>query len=55
MKNIVITISRQYGSGGKNIAALLGKKRGVQSYNRVILRHAPGGSGINEPPFWISA
>lgn len=28
MKNIVITISRQYGSGGKTIGAMLAKEIG---------------------------
>ena len=29
MKNIVIAISRQYGSGGKTIGAMLAKELGV--------------------------
>lgn len=33
----LITISRQYGSGGKEIAELLAKKMGVRCYDRQIL------------------
>lgn len=33
----LITISRQYGSGGKEIAELLAKKLGVRCYDRQIL------------------
>ena len=29
MRNIVITVSRQYGSGGKPIAAMLAKDLGI--------------------------
>ena len=47
MKNIVITISRQYGSGGKTIAAMLAKELGVNCYSREILRMASEDSGIN--------
>lgn len=33
----IITISRQYGSGGKEIAELLAEKLGVRCYDRQIL------------------
>ena len=36
MENVVITISRQYGSGGKTIAAMLAQKLGVNFYSRDI-------------------
>lgn len=36
-ENTLITISRQYGSGGREIAELLAKKRGVRCYDRQIL------------------
>ena len=38
MRNIVITISRQYGSGGKTIGAMLAKELGINCYSREILR-----------------
>ena len=40
MDNIVITIARQYGSGGKTIAAMLAKELQVNCYSREILRMA---------------
>src|SRR5699024_9658235 len=54
MKNIVITISRQYGSGGKTIGAMLAKELGVNCYSREILRMASDDSGINERLFGMS-
>ena len=47
MRNIVITISRQYGSGGKTIGAMLAKELGINCYSREILRMASEDSGIN--------
>lgn len=54
MKNIVIAISRQYGSGGKTVGAMLAKKLGVNCYSREILRMASEDSGINERLFGMS-
>lgn len=54
MKNIVITISRQYGSGGKTIGAMLAKELGINCYSREILRMASEDSGINERLFGMS-
>jgi len=48
MKHTVITIARQYGSGGKTIGEMLAKDLGIQCYNREILRMASDDSGINE-------
>ena len=36
-KNTIVTISRQYGSGGKEIAEILAKKMGVRCYDRQIV------------------
>lgn len=36
-KNTIITISRQYGSGGKEVAELLAKRMNVRCYDRQIL------------------
>ena len=52
MRNIVITISRQYGSGGKTIGAMLAKELGINCYSREILRMASEDSGINEKLIW---
>ena len=54
MENVVITISRQYGSGGKTIAAMLAQKLGVNFYSRDILKMASEDSGINEELFGMS-
>ena len=54
MKNVVITIARQYGSGGKTIAAMLAKDLGVHCYSTEILRMASEDSGINERLFGMS-
>ena len=54
MRNIVITISRQYGSGGKTIGAMLSKELGINCYSREILRMASEDSGINEKLFGMS-
>ena len=51
MENVVITIARQYGSGGKTIGAMLVKDLGVNCYSREILKLASEESGINERLF----
>ncbi|MCI5700873.1 MAG: cytidylate kinase-like family protein [Lachnospiraceae bacterium] len=51
MDNTVITIARQYGSGGKTIGAMLAKRLGVNCYSHEILRLASEDSGINERLF----
>lgn len=51
MENVVITIARQYGSGGKTIGAMLAKDLGVNCYSREILTLASEESGINERLF----
>ncbi len=54
MENVVITVARQYGSGGKTIAAMLANEMGVNCYSREILRMASEDSGINERLFGMS-
>lgn len=51
MDNIVITIARQYGSGGKTIGAMLARDLGINCYSREILKMASEESGINEQLF----
>lgn len=36
-KNTIVTISRQYGSGGREVAEILAKKMGVRCYDRQIV------------------
>lgn len=47
-KNIVITIARQYGSGGRTIAQMLSERLGIHYYDKELLRLASEDSGINE-------
>ncbi|MBQ6321568.1 MAG: cytidylate kinase family protein, partial [Lachnospiraceae bacterium] len=51
MKNIVITIARQYGSGGKTIGKMLADELEIPFYSREILKLASEDSGINEALF----
>lgn len=51
MANIVITIARQYGSGGKTVGKMVADKLGIPFYSRDILRLASEDSGINERLF----
>ena len=51
MENIIITIARQYGSGGKTIGGMVADRLGIPCYNREILRMASDESGINEQLF----
>jgi len=49
--NIVITIARQYGSGGKTVGQMVAKELGIPFYSRDILRLASEDSGISEGLF----
>ena len=51
MENVVITIARQYGSGGKTIGKMLAADLGIKAYSREILKLASEDSGINETLF----
>ena len=51
MENIVITIARQYGSGGKTVGGMVADRLWIPCYNREILRMASDESGINEKLF----
>lgn len=51
MKNIVITIARQYGSGGRLIGKMLSEELGIPYYDRQLLQLASDDSGINEALF----
>ena len=51
MGHTVITIARQYGSGGKTIGKMLAEDLGIHFYNREILWMASDESGINEQLF----
>ncbi|HKM33286.1 MAG TPA: cytidylate kinase-like family protein [Lachnospiraceae bacterium] len=51
MKNVVITIARQYGSGGKTIGEMLSNDVGIHYYNKELMKLASEDSGINEALF----
>ena len=44
----IITIGRQYGSGGRAIGIELAKELGVPFYDQNILKHAAEESGLCE-------
>jgi len=51
MDHFIITIARQYGSGGKTIAEMLAKELNIPCYNREIIKMASEDSGISETLF----
>lgn len=51
MDNFVITIARQYGSGGRTIGEMLSKRLGISYYDKDIIRMASEDSGIHEKLF----
>ncbi|HIW21019.1 MAG TPA: cytidylate kinase-like family protein [Candidatus Dorea intestinavium] len=51
MDNIVITIAREYGSGGRTIGKMVAKSLNIPFYDREILRIASDISGISEQLF----
>ncbi len=50
-KKFVVTIARQYGSGGRTVGEMLAKELGVHYYDRELLKLASDDSGINERLF----
>lgn len=51
MDRVVITIAREYGSGGRTIGEMLSKKLGIPYYDKDIIRLASEDSGIHEELF----
>lgn len=51
MDHIVVTIARQYGSGGKTVGKMLAKEMEIPWYSRDILKMASEESGISEQLF----
>lgn len=51
MKNIVITIARQYGSGGRTVGKMLSEELGIHYYDKELSKIASELSGINEALF----
>lgn len=51
MEKVIITIARQYGSGGKTLGKALAKNLGINCYDRELMRMASDESGIAERMF----
>lgn len=51
MDNVVITIARQYGSGGRTVGEMLANKLGWHFYDKELMKLASDESGINEALF----
>ncbi len=47
-KNLVLTVSRQYGAGGRELAGILAQRLGVKLYDRQIVHIAAAKLGIND-------
>ena len=48
MKNSIICIGREYGSGGREIGELLSKKLGIPCYDKLLVQKAAQESGMSE-------
>lgn len=53
-KKIIITIGRQYGSGGAEVGKKLGRKLGLEVYDKEILKMTSDESGIKESYFHLA-
>ena len=51
MEKYVITIARQYGSGGRTIGEMLANRLGIHFYDKELMKLASEDSGINERLF----
>jgi len=50
-EKVIITIARQFGSGGKTIGQMLADSLGINCYERELIRMASDDSGISEALF----
>ena len=53
MSNTVITIARQYGSGGRTVGKMLAKRLDIPCYDREIISLASEESGIHPTLFQV--
>ncbi len=49
--NVVITIARQYGSGGRTVGEMLSERLKIHYYDKELMKLASDDSGINEALF----
>ena len=47
MDQVVITIARQYGSGGRTVGKMLAERLGISFYGKQIIQMASDESGID--------
>ena len=47
MDQVVITIARQYGSGGRTVGKMLAERLGISFYDKQIIQMASDESGID--------
>ena len=50
-EKVVITIARQYGSGGRTVGEMLAKRLDIHYYDKELMKLASEDSGINESLF----
>ncbi len=53
-QNLIITIGRQYGSGGAEVGKKLGQRMGLDVYDKEILKMTSDESGIRESYFHLA-
>ncbi len=51
-QNLIITIGRQYGSGGAEVGKKLGQRMGLDVYDKEILKMTSDESGIREKGYY---
>lgn len=51
MEKVVITIARQYGSGGRTVGEMLSERLNIHYYDKELMKLASEDSGINEALF----
>ena len=55
MDQVVITIARQYGSGGRTVGKMLAERLGISFYDKQIIQMASDESGVsNVPTAWAA-
>lgn len=53
-KQLIVTIGRQYGSGGSEIGSRLARELGIHFYDKNILRMNSDQSGIKESYYYLA-
>ncbi len=53
MKKFVITIGRQFGSGGRELGRILSQKLGIPFYDKELLLQAAQQAGVN-PDYFVN-